>query len=77
MNIAINNLFKDINDHRIERTKKHPLTSILYIVLCGTMAGIVSWIGLQDYAEEHQDLLNQFIDLPNGVPSHDTIARVI
>ena len=41
------------------------------------MVGIDSWIGFQDYAEEHQDLLKQFIDLPNGVPSHDTIARVI
>lgn len=77
MNITINNLFKDINDHRIDRIKKHPLTSILYIVLCGTMAGIDSWIGFEDYAEEHQDLLRKFIDLPNGVPSHDTIARVI
>lgn len=77
MDTTINKLFKDINDHRIDRTKKHPLTSILYIVLCGTMAGIDSWIGFQDYAEEHQDLLKNFIELPNGVPSHDTIARVI
>ena len=61
MEISINNLFKDINDHRIDRTKKHPLVSILYIVLCGTMSGIDSWIGFKDYCEEHQDLLKQFI----------------
>lgn len=77
MEISIKDLFKGINDHRIDRTKKHPLVSILYIVLCGTMSGIDSWIGFQDYCEEHQDLLKQFIDIPNGVPSHDTIARVI
>lgn len=41
------------------------------------MAGIDSWIGFQDYGEEHQDLLGQFIDLPCGIPSHDTIARVM
>jgi predicted transposase YbfD/YdcC len=49
----------------------------LYIVLCGTLAGIDSWIGFQDYAEEHEEILRSFIDLPYGAPSHDTIARVI
>lgn len=77
MDKTINNLFKDITDHRIDRTKKHPLESVLYIVLCGTIAGIDSWIGYQDYGEEHYDLLCKFIDLPYGIPSHDTIARVI
>ncbi len=77
MDVTIKNLFTDIPDPRIDRTKKHPLESILYIVLCGTMAGIDSWIGYQDYAEEHEEVLKQFIDLPNGPPSHDTIARVI
>jgi predicted transposase YbfD/YdcC len=77
MDITIKNLFANIPDHRINRTKKHPLESILYIVLCGTMAGVDSWIGYQDYAEEHEEILKEFIDLPNGPPSHDTISRVI
>lgn len=77
MKETIKNLFSNIPDPRIERTKKHPLESILYIVLCGTMAGVDSWIGYQDYAEEHEEILGQFIDLPHGIPSHDTISRVI
>lgn len=77
MDLTIRNLFAGIPDPRIERTKKHPLESILYIVICGTMAGIESWIGYQDYAEEHEEILKQFIELPHGPPSHDTIARVI
>lgn len=77
MDVTIKNLFSNIPDPRIDRTKKHPLESILYIVLCGTMAGIDSWIGYQDYAEEHEEILKQFIDMPNGPPSHDTISRVI
>lgn len=77
MDISINNLFVGLADPRVERTKQHPLESILYIVLCGTISGVDSWIGYQDYAEEHFEILSSFIDLPNGVPSHDTISRVI
>ena len=77
MDVKIQNLFEGVQDPRVERTKKHPLESILYIVFCGTMAGVESWIGFQDYAEQHEEVLKEFIDLPNGVPSHDTIGRVI
>lgn len=66
-----------MEDPRIDRTRKHPLESILYIVLCGTIAEVDSWIGYQDYAEEHMEILKTFIDLPNGAPSHDTFARAV
>ncbi len=77
MSKALKELFSGVEDPRINRTKKHPLESILYIVLCGSLAGIDTWTGFEDYAEANLEVLNQFIDLPNGVPSHDTIARVI
>ena len=77
MDLRIKDLFEGVEDPRVDRTKKHPLESVLYIVLCGTIAGIDSWIGYQDYGEEHEALLKNFIDLPHGVPSHDTISRVI
>ena len=76
-NKNIKKLFEGITDSRIERTKLHSIESILYVVLCGTMAGINTWIGFQDYAKEHEDTLKDWIDLSNGIPSHDTIARVI
>ena len=77
MDKRIGELFQKIEDPRVDRTKKDPLESILYIVLCGTMAGVESWIGYEDYAEAHEEILKEFIDLPHGIPSHDTIARVI
>lgn len=73
----VNELFGGVEDPRLDRTKKHPLESILYIVLCGSLAGIDSWTGFEDYAEAHFETFKQFIDLSNGIPSHDTIARVI
>ncbi|MFI0478617.1 MAG: hypothetical protein ACH349_05810 [Candidatus Rhabdochlamydia sp.] len=33
------------------------------------------WIGHQNYTEGHEGVLKQFIDLPNGLPSHDTMTR--
>ena len=47
------------------------------IVLCGSLAGINTWLGFEDDANEHIDIFKEIIDLPGGVPSHDTIARVI
>jgi predicted transposase YbfD/YdcC len=41
------------------------------------LAGMSSWTGFQDYGEAHEETLRAFIDLPHGIPSHDTIARVI
>lgn len=77
MTKEVRKLFAGVEDPRIDRTKKHPLESILYIVLCGSLAGIDSWTGFEDYAEAHFETFKQFIDLPNDIPSHDTIARVI
>lgn len=53
MDIRLKDLFSGVEDPRVDRTKKHPLESVLYIVLCGTVSGVDSWIGYQDDAEEH------------------------
>ena len=77
MDYRIEQLFSGVEDPRIDCCKKHPLKSILFIVLCGSLAGIDCWTGYEDYAEANEAMLSQFIDLPSGIPSHDTIARVI
>ncbi len=53
MDLRIKNLFEGITDPRVDRTKMHSLESILYIVFCGTLAGISTWIGFQDYVTEY------------------------
>ena len=59
MKESIKNLFVNIEDPRVDRTKKHGLESILYIVLSGSLAGIDTWIGFEDYAEIHREVLEQ------------------
>jgi len=69
--------FGNLTDPRIEtKNKLHPLQSIVFIVLCATICGYDDWPSIEDFAEEQIDWFKQYVDLPNGIPSHDTLSRV-
>lgn len=70
-------IYSQIEDPRIERNKKHPLMTVIFIVLCSSLAGIDNWVGMQDYCEANFDFFEKHFDLSGGVPSHDTIGRVM
>jgi predicted transposase YbfD/YdcC len=65
-----------IPDPRVERCKKYSLESILFIALTGMLCGADSFIEIADVADANQEWLRKYIDLPSGIPSHDTICRV-
>lgn len=69
--------FGDIPDPRIERTKKHKLIDILFITLSAVLCGCDEWEEIQAYGERKESWLRKYVELPNGIPSHDTINRVI
>jgi predicted transposase YbfD/YdcC len=69
--------FHDIDDQRIERTKFHLLHDILVISICAVICGADGPSAIEQYALAKQDWLNTFLKLPNGIPSHDTIGRVM
>ena len=66
----------NLEDPRIERTKQHPLISIVAIAILAVICGADSWVAIETYACAKRDGLEQFLPLPNGIPSHDTFARV-
>jgi len=68
--------FEALPDPRIERHKKHLLMDILVLTLCAVICGALSWESIEDYGHRQQAWLKTFLLLPNGIPSHDTIARV-
>jgi len=68
--------FASLEDPRVERTKLHPLQSIVMIALCGVIAGAESWNDVREFGVALEDFFADFLDLPNGVPSHDTFNRV-
>lgn len=74
--ITIVDHFKDLEDKRVERTKKHKLIDIVTIAICAVICGADSWVLMETYGKKKKEWLKQFLDLPNGIPSHDTFARV-
>jgi predicted transposase YbfD/YdcC len=65
-----------IQDPRVERTRKHPLETILVISLLAVICGADSIVDIENYAKSRQQWLETFLDMPGGVPSHDTIGRL-
>lgn len=68
--------FASLDDPRIERTKEHLLLDIIGITICAVICGADSWVDLENYGNAKINWLKQFLALPNGIPSHDTFARV-
>ena len=65
-----------LHDPRVDRTKKHLLGDILIIALCATIAGADSWPEVERFGLVKLAWLRTFLQLPNGIPSHDTFRRV-
>lgn len=68
--------FSIIKDPRIDRRKLHKLSDILVIALCGVLGNCDGWEDLEFFAEDREDWFRTFLELPNGIPSHDTFERV-
>lgn len=65
-----------IKDPRIDRTKRHPLVSVLFIGICSVLCGAESWEQMEDFGYSRKEWLGQYVELPHGIPSHDTFGRV-
>lgn len=66
-----------IEDVRQAKKVRHKLKDILVIVLFATLADADDWVEIAMFAEAYQDYLRKYIELKNGIPSHDTINRVM
>ena len=73
---ALSTHFAELADPRVERTKRHPLLSIITIALCAVIAGADSWDSIAAFGELRHDWFAAFLDLPAGIPTHDTFNRV-
>jgi predicted transposase YbfD/YdcC len=69
--------FQQIPDPRVERTRHHSLEAILTIAILAVLSGADGFVAIEVYGKTKQSWLEQFLDLPHGIPSHDTFGRVI
>ena len=74
--ITIADHFTEIEDPRVERTKQHKLIDIITIAICAVICGAEGWTDIETYGLTKYEWLKQFLELPNGIPSHDTFSRV-
>jgi len=65
-----------IEDPRIDRTKQHLLLDILVIAVCATICGAEGWTEIEEFGCAKEAWFKRFLELPNGIPSHDTFRRV-
>lgn len=68
--------FSTLPDPRVARTRKHNLHDMLVIGICGMLCGAEDWVAIERFANAKLDWFKTFLDLPGGVPSHDTFGRV-
>ncbi len=68
--------FAHLEDPRVERTKVHLLLDIVTIALCAVIAGAESWNDIEEFGIAMEDFFADFLELPGGIPSHDTFNRV-
>jgi predicted transposase YbfD/YdcC len=68
--------FADLEDPRVERTKRHKLLDIMVIAICAIICGADDWVAAESFGRAKHEWLKRFLELPNGIPSHDTFGRV-
>ena len=73
---AIEEHFSKVSDPRVDRTKDHKLIDIIAIAICAVICGAEGWVDIELFGKSKLPWLKTFLELPNGIPSHDTFGRV-
>src|SRR3954453_3241313 len=68
--------FAALEDPRVERTKRPGLLAILTMALCAVIGGADSWVEIEGFGHAEEEWFASFLELPHGIPSHDTFGRV-
>ena len=72
----LESLFAQVEDPRMERTKRHRLRDSIILAICGVLCGAEGWVEIEEFGNGKKAFFTNWLDLPNGIPSHDTFGRV-
>jgi len=65
-----------VTDARQEKKVLHKMMDIIMLVFFAMLANADDWVEMEVFGKEHETFLRNYLELPNGIPSHDTIQRV-
>lgn len=68
--------FDSLEDPRIQRCQRHKLGDILFLAVCAMLGGANDFVAMEKFGHAKRAWLDKFLELPNGIPSHDTLGRV-
>lgn len=68
--------FTDLPDPRKDRGRRHKLGDIVVIAVCAVICSADDWMEVAEFGEAKEPWLRTFLELPHGIPSHDTFNRV-
>jgi predicted transposase YbfD/YdcC len=74
--VSITHYFRKLQDPRRAHRRLHPLQDVIVIALCAVIAGAQDWQEIETFGRKRHDWLKRFLELPHGIPSHDTFERV-
>jgi predicted transposase YbfD/YdcC len=74
--VSLQECFSVVRDPRREHQRFHNLWDIIAITICAVVAGADCWPEVAAYGRCKEEWLESFLELPFGIPSHDTFARV-
>ena len=70
-------IFSNIEEPRTDINIKHDLLDILFITLAGVLSGAEGWSEIYEFAQTKFEWFKKYRSFDTGLPSEDTIARVI
>ena len=73
---SIEEHFGKIPDRRVVTRSSHKLVDIIAVAILAILCGADGWVGIETYGKAKEEWLSTFLELPNGIPSHDTFGRV-
>ncbi len=68
--------FSSVTDPRIQKKIKHKLIDIITITICASICGANDWVSVAHYGQSKMDWFKSFLELKNGIPSHDTFGNI-
>ena len=77
LDIHLFKYFESIDDPRQQGKVVHKLFDIIFLAVSAVVSGCQGWEDIEDFGHDRLDWLRKYVPLEQGIPRHDTIARVL